>query len=98
MMAREEFEQLVDEWVEKNIPDPHPLNTPVFIRRVAEKVEFFDSVEGNYLLATLEELQRELRKGYLCECGSYHVPGIVDITDPARPRWISFHQFLEVGI
>jgi hypothetical protein len=95
-MTKEEFEKLVDDWVEKNIPEPHPLNTPVFIRRVGEKIEFFDPVEDIYRLMSLEELKQELREGYLCECGSYHVPAVVDITDPTRPRWISFQQFLEV--
>ena len=93
------FRTIVREYITRNYKEPFALTIPVFIRRNSRGFfEFFDPVEkfgGG--AGTLQRLQTKFREYYRCgNCGGYHVPGVIDMTDPEKPVKYLFHEFLNL--
>jgi hypothetical protein len=94
------FKTYVKEYIAKNYKDLFCLIIPIFIRRnVRGGFDYFDPVEKKGGGAgSLKKLQDHLREAYTCSnCGGYHVIGVVDLTDPARPVRFGFGEFLNMS-
>jgi hypothetical protein len=95
---KEEIQELANAWIQKNIPEPFALIIPAFVRRIGNKVEFYDPVEDLYMLEDLKKIQEWLDENYRCSnCGGFHLTSVIDITDPTKPRRLFFSEFLRLS-
>jgi hypothetical protein len=93
------FRTIVKEYIAKNYKEPFALTIPIFIRRnIRNGFDYYDPVERRGGGAgTLQKLQDQFREFYRCgNCGGYHVPGVIDLTDPERPVKFFFWEFLDL--
>lgn len=96
MMSEIELVLLAKTYIRENIIEPHVLNLPVFFRRLDDVVEFYDPAYNRYIRMEPWDLL-QYAEGYKCSnCGGYHVPYVVDMTDPARPSPMSFGELLDL--
>jgi hypothetical protein len=89
--------ELAQEYIKKHFKEPFALTTPVFFRRLQDDfIEFYDPVYDRFMRMKVWDLYDYL-EGYQCSnCGRYHVPGAIDMTDPKQPKHLFFSEFLDM--
>jgi len=92
------FRTIVREYIARNYKEPFALNIPIFIRLNSRGFfDYYDPVEKIGGSGTLQGLQNRFREIYRCgNCNGYHVPGVIDLTDPEKPVKYLFYEFLNL--
>ncbi|MEM2592545.1 MAG: hypothetical protein QXI60_08170 [Thermofilaceae archaeon] len=96
-MSKPDLIELAEAYIKQNVLEPYALNVPVFFSKLqGDLAEFFDPVYDRYIRTKIWDLYDYLQSYRCGNCGGFHVPYVVDMTDPTRPRTLFFSQFLDL--